>query len=345
MARSSERYLRQQRFAPLGDAGQRRLEEASALVCGCGALGTAAAELLVRAGVGRVRIVDRDFVELSNLHRQTLFVEADAREHLPKAVAAQRHLQQINSDVAIEAVVADIAADNLPELAEGVDVLVDGLDNFATRYLLNDFAVARNLPWVFGGCVGAEGQAMAILPGETACLACLLPEPPPAELQPTCETTGVLGPVVSLIASLEAMEALKVLSGNRAAVDRGLTAVDMWSNQLRKLKIQRVVGEPGCRACVQRDFPWLDGRRGVTAEVLCGRNSVQLAPAGRGTQAALVELAAKLAPLGRVTRNPFLVRFEAPPYVITVFADGRAIVGGTADPVEARAVHARYVGS
>jgi adenylyltransferase/sulfurtransferase len=340
----SERYARQSRFAPLGVEGQRRIERSCVLVCGCGALGSTAAELLVRAGVGCVRIVDRDFVELGNLHRQSLFDERDAREHLPKAIAARRRLAAINSAVRIDATVADVTAANLPELARGADAIVDGLDNFDTRYLLNDYAVAHGVPWVFGGCVGAEGQVLAILPGESACLACLLPEPPPAELQPTCESTGVLGPIVAAVASLEAMETLKILSGRRPQVDRRLRAIDLWGNQIRSLTLSRVTAGAGCRACVQRDFPWLEGRRGLAAEVLCGRQAVQLA-AAHSQPAALAQLADKLAPLGRVTRNPFLLRFEAPPYVITVFADGRAIVGGASDPAEARAVHARYVGS
>jgi adenylyltransferase/sulfurtransferase len=338
-----DRYRRQVRFAPLGEEGQRRLLAARVLVCGCGALGSVAADLLVRAGVGFVRIVDRDFLEADNLHRQVLFDEADVAEELPKAVAAARRLGKINSSVTVEPAVADVTAANIRALGDDVDAIVDGTDNFETRYLLNDFAVATGKPWVFGGCVGAEGQVLAILPGETPCLACLMPEPPPAETQPTCETAGVIGPIVSVIASLQTAEALKILSGNRDAVNRRLTIVDLWRNDLRSIGVSRLRGEAGCRTCGQRDFPWLDGRRGVAAVSLCGRNAVQLAAAASGA-VSLAELAAKLRSVGRVSANAYLLRLDVDKYRVTVFADGRTIVGGTADVAEARVVHARYVG-
>jgi molybdopterin-synthase adenylyltransferase len=338
-----ERYRRQMRFAPLGEAGQRRLLESRALVCGCGALGSVAADLLVRAGVGFVRIVDRDFLEADNLHRQVLFDEADVAEQLPKAVAAARRLARINSAVAVEPQVADVTAATIRALADDVDLIVDGTDNFEVRYLLNDFAVSAGKPWVFGGCVGAEGQMMAILPGETPCLACLMPEPPPAETQPTCETAGVIGPIVSTIAALQSAEALKILSGNRDAVNRRLTIVDLWRNDVRSIGVAALTDSSGCRACGQRDFPWLDGRRGVAAVSLCGRNAVQLAAGAPGT-VSLGQLATKLRSVGRVSGNEHLLRLEVDKYRITVFADGRTIVGGTADIAEARVVHARYVG-
>jgi adenylyltransferase/sulfurtransferase len=337
------RYRRQMRFAPLGEAGQRRLRASRALVCGCGALGSVSADLLVRAGVGFVRIVDRDFLESDNLHRQVLFDERDVAEQLPKAVAAARRLAQINSEVSIEPVVADVSAANIHSLARDVDLIVDGTDNFETRYLLNDYAVSAGKPWVFGGCVGAEGQMLAILPGETPCLSCLMPEPPPTEAQPTCETAGVIGPIVSVIASLQSAEALKILSGNVAAVNRRLTIVDLWGNHMRSIGVSRQQVEGGCPTCHERDFPWLDGRRGASAVSLCGRNAVQLAPAGGG-RLSLVDLAAKLRDVGQVSVNEFLLRLEVDQYRLTVFADGRTIVGGTDDPAEARVVHARYVG-
>jgi adenylyltransferase/sulfurtransferase len=339
-----DRYRRQVRFAPLGEDGQRKLLAARALVCGCGALGSVAADLLVRAGVGFVRIVDRDFLEADNLHRQVLFDEADVAAELPKAVAAARRLAKINSAVAVEPAVADVTAANIRALADDVDLIVDGTDNFETRFLLNDYAASTGKPWVFGGCVGAEGQVLAILPGETPCLACLTPEPPPADTQPTCETAGVIGPIVSVIAALQAAEALKILSGRREAVNRRLTLVDLWRNELRTIGVSQVRGPTGCRACGQRDFPWLDGRRGVAATTLCGRNAVQLTSAN-ADRVSLAELAGKLRDVGRVTANPYLLRCEVEGYRLTVFADGRTIVGGTADPAEARAVHARYVGA
>ncbi len=338
-----DRYRRQMRFAPLGDEGQRRLLAARVLVCGCGALGSVAADLLVRAGVGFVRVVDRDFLEADNLHRQVLFDERDVADELPKAVAAARRLGQINSAVEVEPVVADVSPGNIANLADDVELIVDGTDNFETRYLVNDYAVARGKPWVFGGCVGAEGQMMAVLPGETACLGCLMPEPPPAETQPTCETAGVIGPIVSVIAALQSAEALKILSGNLAAVNRRLTIVDLWGNQIRSIGVSRLHGEHKCRTCGERDFPWLEGRRGAAAVSLCGRNAVQLAPASVG-RVSLAELGAKLQQMGKVSGNEFLLRFEIDQYRVTVFADGRTIIGGTADPAEARVVHARYIG-
>jgi molybdopterin/thiamine biosynthesis adenylyltransferase len=337
------RYRRQMRFAPLGEDGQRVLLNARVLVCGCGALGSVAADLLVRAGVGFVRVVDRDFLEADNLHRQVLFDERDVADELPKAVAGARRLAQINSEVEIEPVVADVSAANIASLADDVQLIVDGTDNFETRYLLNDYAVARSKPWVFGGCVGAEGQVLAILPGETPCLSCLVPEPPPAEAQPTCETAGVIGPIVSVIASLQSAEALKILSGNLEAVNRRLVTVDLWGNQIRSIGVARQEDPAGCRTCVKRDFPWLEGRRGAAAVSLCGRNAVQLAPSSTDG-VSLPDLRKKLEPLGAVSGNEFLLRFGAGNYRITVFADGRTIIGGTDDPAVARVVHARYIG-
>jgi molybdopterin/thiamine biosynthesis adenylyltransferase len=337
-----DRYRRQMRFAPLGEEGQRRLAAARVLICGCGALGSVAADLLVRAGVGFLRIVDRDFLEADNLHRQVLFDEIDVAEELPKAIAAARRLAKINSSITIEPVVADVTAANIRSLADDVDAIVDGTDNFEIRYLLNDFAVATGKPWVFGGCVGAEGQMLAILPSETPCFSCIMPEPPPAEAQPTCETAGVIGPIVSVIASLQAAEALKILSGNVAAVNRRMTIVDLWRNELRSIGVASL-RDGGCRTCGQRDFPWLEGRRGVAAISLCGRNAVQLSSASAGG-VSLVELASKLREVGRVTTNAYLLRCEVDKYRLTIFADGRTIIGGTADPAEARVVHARYIG-
>jgi len=306
-------------------------------------LGSVAADLLVRAGVGFVRVVDRDFLEADNLHRQVLFDERDVAEELPKAVAAARRLAQINSAVEVEPVVADLSAATISSLADDVHLIVDGTDNFETRYLVNDYSVAQGRPWIFGGCVGAEGQVLAILPGKTACLSCLLPEPPPAETQPTCETAGVIGPIVSVIAALQSAEDLKILSGNFDAVNRRLTIVDLWSSQIRSIGVNRIHGDTGCQTCSGRDFPWLDGRRGAAAVSLCGRNAVQLAPASTG-RVSLANLSAKLQQIGKVSVNEFLLRCEVEKYRLTVFADGRTIVGGTDDPSEARAVHARYIG-
>ena len=338
-----DRYKRQLRYAPLGEDGQRRLVESRVLICGSGALGCVVADTLVRAGVGFVRLVDRDFVEVDNLHRQVLFDERDAAAQLPKAVTAAQRLANVNSEVAVEPVVADLNPTNIGQLADDVELIVDGTDNFETRYLLNDYAVANRKPWIFGGCVGAEGQTLAIVPGETPCLACIMPEPPPAAAQPTCETAGVLGPIVNVIASLQAMEALKLLSGNRDALNRSLTIVDLWQNQLRTLG----VGESrnsACPTCAKHDYAWLEGRRGSAITRLCGRNSVQIAPSG-DERVELEVLADRLAKVGKVSANPFLLRLSVDEYMLTIFADGRTIVGGTDDPAVARTVLAKYVGN
>jgi len=338
-----DRYLRQVRFAPLGEAGQRCLAEGRALVCGCGALGSMVANILVRAGVGRVRIVDRDFVELSNLQRQVLFDEADAAAGLPKAIAAAEKLRRINSQVAVEPVVADVDYTNIETFCDGVQAIVDGTDNFETRFLLNDAAVKLGLPWVYGGCVGADGQTMTILPGETPCLRCLVPECPPPGATPTCDTAGILGPVVGVIASLQAGEAIKILSGNRAAVSRSLTVIDLWHSRVRQVDVSRLREQGDCPTCKRRQFPWLAGKEGSHTAVLCGRNAVQLTYPG--VALSLDELAARLAAVGQVTRNPYLLRLKVDAYEITVFPDGRAIVGGTDDLSVARTAYAKYVGN
>ena len=337
------RYIRQMRYPPFGEEGQRKLAESRVLICGCGALGSVLANTLVRAGVGHVRIVDRDFVETSNLQRQVLFDEDDVQRQLPKAIAAAEKLRRINSEVKIEPIVTDVDHTNMAELAGGVGMIVDGTDNFETRFLLNDYAVKHGIPWVYGGCLGAEGQTMTILPGETACLRCLMQDCPPPGTTPTCDTAGILSPIVSVIASIEAMETIKVLSGNRTAVSRGLAVIDLWSNHLRRLDISRLRDQVDCPACRRGEFPWLDGKQGSHTAVLCGRNAVQLTHAGKAAD--LDDLARRLEGVGEVTRNPFLLRVRVDGYEITVFPDGRAIVGGTDDIPTARTVYAKYVGN
>lgn len=341
---SPTRYDRQARFAPLGDEGQRRLASARALVCGCGALGSVVAETLVRAGVGLVRIVDRDFVELNNLQRQVLYDEQDVAECLPKAIAAANKLRHINSEIEIEPIVADVTHRNIGTLASDMDVIVDGTDNFGTRLLVNDFAVKHNKPWVYGGCIGAEGQTMTILPGETACLACLISDAPPPGTTPTCDTAGIIGPIVNVVASIEAAEALKILSGHREAVSRRLAIIDLWDNQVRQIDLTKLVAAGDCRVCKHREFVWLSGDRGDSSAVLCGRNAVQLS-SGAGTAISLDDLASRLKSVGRIECNPYLLRLHVDTYVVTVFADGRTIVGGTNDVATARTVQARYIGA
>ncbi|MCH2114458.1 MAG: ThiF family adenylyltransferase [Pirellulales bacterium] len=336
------RYARQIRFAPLGETGQEALMGGRVLICGCGALGSVVADTLVRAGAGFVRIVDRDFVELNNLHRQVLFDEADASARLPKAVAAVDRLRDVNSSVVLEAEVADLRAENIHRLAADVDLLIDGTDNFETRYLLNDFSVAQNIPWIFAGCVGAEGQTFAILPGETPCLSCFLPEPPPSAALPTCDTAGVLEPIVSVLASLQAMEAIKILSGNQAQLNSDLTFVNLWENSFRSIGMVSGRRED-CLTCGQRQFVWLRGERCAAVTQLCGSSSIQILPTS-DESLNLVALAEKLRTLGAVTSNPFLVRLEVDDHVLTIFADGRTIIGGTDDPAVARTLVAKYLG-
>lgn len=338
------RYDRQARFAPLGEDGQRRLAEGRALVCGCGALGSVIAETLVRAGVGLVRIVDRDFLELNNLQRQVLYNEQDVADGLPKAIAAAKKLRRINSEVTVEPVVADVTHGNITEFASDVDVIVDGTDNFAIRFLLNDFAVKHGMPWIYGGSIGAEGQTMTILPGDTACLACLMTDAPPPGTTPTCDTAGVLAPIVGVIASIESCEALKILSGHRDAVSRRLTIVDLWDNQVRHVDLSRLRENANCRVCKHGEFAWLSGERGDASAVLCGRNAVQLS-APPGASLSLDDVASRLDGVGRLERNAFLLRLTIDGYVLTVFPDGRTIVGNTNDIATARTVHARYIGA
>lgn len=337
------RYARQVRFPPLGEEGQQRLTQGRAMICGCGALGSAIADTLVRAGVGTVRIVDRDFVELSNLQRQTLFDEADAAACLPKAVAAAEKLRRINSGVSVEPVVADVDPTNIEQFCAEMDVIVDGTDNFETRFLINDAAVKLGLPWVYGGCVGAEGQTMTILPGETACLRCLMPECPPPGSTPTCDTAGIVGPIVGLIAAIEAVEAIKIMSGNRSSISRHLTVVDLWQNWIRKVDVRGLREQADCPTCKLGQFPWLTGRSMSRTAVLCGRNAVQLSHPESAIS--LDDLARRLEGIGQLTRNPFLLRLKVEGCELTIFPDARAIVSGTDDVRTARAIYARYVGN
>jgi adenylyltransferase/sulfurtransferase len=339
-----DRYARQIRFAPLGEDGQRKLLASKVLIVGCGALGSVLANTLARAGVGMLRIVDRDFVELNNLQRQVLFDERDVAEQIPRAVAAAEKLRTANSQIEVEPIVADVVPDNILALCEGVDCLVDGTDNFETRFLVNDAALKLGIPWVYGGCIGAEGQTMTILPGETPCLRCVMAEPPPPGTSPTCDTAGITAPIINVIASMQAMEAIKILSGHREAVQRSLVVFDLWDNTIRQIKLAGLRETSECPTCVGRIFDWLEGGRGAQTAVLCGRNAVQIAGAPGQTQS-LEALAHKLSAVGKITRNPFLLRAAIGDFVLTVFPDGRAIIGGTDDVATARGVYAKYVGS
>jgi adenylyltransferase/sulfurtransferase len=337
-----DRYSRQILFGGIGAEGQKAIMRARVAIVGCGALGSLQAMLLVRAGVGAVRLIDRDFVEESNLQRQLLYDEDDARTFQPKAIAAARKLREANSLVSIEGLVDDLNPATIDRLLGGVDIIVDATDNFDARYLLNDYAVKTGTPWIYGACVGSYGLTFTILPGETACLRCIFESAPPPGLTPTCDTAGVLGSIVGVVASLQAVEALKLAAGRRAALSHKIVMLDLWENTYDELDLPGT--DPHCPCCGERRFDYLEGREGSATSSLCGRDAVQIR--GRaGASLDLDELAGRLAPLGRVERNAFLLRAEIDAWHLTVFGDGRAIVGGTDDPAVAKSVYARYIGS
>ena len=317
-----QKYSRQILFDGIGLDGQERLLASSAAIVGCGAIGAASVNLLARAGVGRIRIIDRDFVESSNLQRQTLFDESDAAQALPKAIAAERKLKSINSSVKIEGLVEDLNPANVNDLLNSFDLLLDGTDNFETRLLLNDFAVQSNKPWIYAAAVASYGLFMAILPGVTACLACLLEGPEGATgIEETCDTVGVLSPVVNLIASLQVAEAMKLLSGHREVLHGRLISCDVWTGHFQSVRIPR---NPDCRACAHRDFIYLEGHAQPHI-TMCGRDSVQIHEGNRALDLPALELRLTRTVEG-VRHNDFLLRFRVPPYEMTVFADGRAIL-------------------
>jgi adenylyltransferase/sulfurtransferase len=334
-----DRYSRQVLFPGIGAEGQQKLAASRVAIVGCGATGSSLASLLARAGVGSLRIVDRDYVEPSNLQRQSLFDEADARESLPKAIAAAGKIASFNSHILVEPQVADATPANIEELLSGMDLVLDGTDNFETRYLINDFAVKNSLPWIYTAAVGSYGVTLNILPGRTACLACIFPDAPQGAVE-TCETAGILNSAVNLAASVAATEALKLLVGAEERVRRTLLSFDVWRNERAEIAADHP--KAGCRACGARDFVHLagEGRPHIT---LCGRNSVQIHERQRPLN--FEEMSARLKPHGSVRHNGFVLKFWHEPYEMTLFPDGRAIIKGTTDTAVARSLYARYVGS
>jgi len=334
-----ERYSRQVLFSEIGVEGQGKLSAARVAIVGCGATGSALASLLARGGVGSLRIIDRDYVEASNLQRQSLFDEADAAESLPKAIAAARKIAAFNSDISADGQVADLTPQNIDSLLDGIDLILDGTDNFETRYLINDFAVKNSLPWIYTAAVGSYAVTLNILPGRTACLACIFPESPRGTFE-TCETAGILGSAVNLAASISATEAIKLLVGAEGRIRRTLLSFDVWSNE--RAEVAAAQPRAACRACGKRDFIHLagEGRPHIT---LCGRNSVQIHERQRPVNFA--EMDQRLKPHGLVRHNDFVLKFWREPYEITLFPDGRAIIKGTTDTAVARSLYARYVGS
>lgn len=339
------RYARQILFKPLGEEGQRKLLAARVVLIGCGALGSVLANTLVRAGVGFLRIVDRDYLELNNLQRQTLFDEDDVASNLPKAEAARRKLARINSKVEIEAIVTDANHRNIEQLAEGADLFLDGADNLETRFLVNDLAVKTHRPWVYGAVVGAAGLAMPIVPNETPCLRCVFESAPPPELNPTCDTAGILGSAVNIVASYQAAEAIKILTGQLDALNRRLLSFDLWAGRFVMLDRQRDYTDGDCPCCKHCQFDYLDGRLGSAADVLCGRDAVQIRPPDDLT-VDFAAIAAKLKATGAEPRfNTFLLKAQVGKFELTVFADGRAIVKGTTKPEQAKSLYAKYIGA
>ncbi len=337
----AERYSRQILFRGIGEAGQQKLAQARIAIVGCGATGSALAGLLARAGVGRLRIIDRDYVEPSNLQRQSLFDEADAAESLPKAIAASRKISAINSHILVEANVEDLVPINIETLLDGMDIILDGTDNFETRYLINDFAVERSRPWIYSAAVGSYAVTLNVIPGKTACLACIFPDSPRGMVE-TCETSGILNSAAHLVASIAATEALKmtVSSPDTSSLRRTLFSFDLWTNQHAEISASKP--RPGCRTCGDREFVHLAGeaRPHIT---LCGRNSVQIHERQRPIDFA--EMDRRLQPHGLVRHNDFVLKFWHEPYEMTVFPDGRAIIKGTTDTAVARSLYARYIGS
>jgi molybdopterin/thiamine biosynthesis adenylyltransferase len=359
------RYHRQMLLPGFGEKGQCKLLESTALIMGCGALGSVAADMLARAGVGHLKIVDRDFIEITNLQRQVLFDEQDVADAIPKAEAAKRKIARSNSQVEVTPIVDDLNHSNIERYAEGVDILVDGLDNFDTRYLANDCAVKHGIPYVYGGAVSTVGMSYAILPHSangdswwessddgnfaTPCFRCIFEEAPPPGQNPTCDTVGVLGPVVSIIANFQVAEALKILTGSLSALSPTMLNIDLWANTMTQLKVTRAWEDGDCPCCKHGEFDYLADKAGSSATALCGRDAVQLRHRQTSSGIDLVEIASRLGKHGKVTANEFMVRAEIADnghdFEITLFADGRAIVRGTGENSVARSVYSKYVGN
>lgn len=343
------RYRKQIRFQPIGEEGQRKLQSSRIAIVGVGALGSIIAERMARAGVGYVRLIDRDWVEWDNLPRQSLYLEADVQNRLPKAIAAKQHLERIDSSIQIDAHVQDLTYRNAFHLLDDVDLILDGSDNFEVRFLINDFAHETNTPWVHGGCVGAAGQVMLVVPHQTPCFRCIVPELPPIGSQETCDTAGVVGPAVTIVGSWQCIEAIKYLTGNWTPKEMQLLAIDTWHGDLRKIHLQALMKGERCVAC-QGDRSFLTGKVGGGATVLCGRNAIQIHPPSK-TELDLEEIAQKLQGFGPVFSNAFFVRVESNEahsangtLTATIFRDGRAVIGGTEEESLARAWYARWIG-
>ena len=339
----SDRYTRQVLFYGIGSTGQKKLMEKTAVLVGCGALGCTSANLLVRSGIKCLKIVDRDFIEESNLQRQSLFDEEDISKNLPKAVAAQKKLQKVNSQIQIESIVADLNPSNIETVLEDTDVVIDGTDNFETRFLINDYCVKHGIPWIYGACIGSMGLTMNIVPPKTPCLRCVLDTIPPFGTTETCDTAGIIAPIASMIASIQAAEALKILTGNYDALSKGLLKIDLWRNEIKILHTDDIREKSDCITCKQHQYEFLSKDRYSMTTALCGRNAIQILHPN-GSKLDLAELAARLKSIGDVSFNSFLLRIKIDKYEITVFPDGRSIITGTNDASLAKGLYAKYIG-
>jgi len=341
---SEDRYSRQALFEGIGEDGQTQLAQSKAVIIGCGALGSVQTETLARAGVGRLVLVDRDFVEESNLQRQIMFEESDAFNRLPKSIAAASRIARVNSDIQVEPLVTDVNFENVEEIIAEADVVLDGTDNFETRFLINDACLKTRTPWIYGAAVGSYGLTMTIVPGSSPCFACVLEAMPEPGSGPTCDTAGVIMPIVTTIASIQAAEALKLLTGQTDKLHRSLMRIDLWNFEINRLDLSNFDGQDRCAACSGKEFKFLRGSGRQIATTLCGRNAVQIARSGSGV-VDFPALADRLRQTGEVAFNDFLLRFRIEGYDITVFRDARSIIRGTTDPAVARGLYARYIGA
>ncbi|MBN1437397.1 MAG: ThiF family adenylyltransferase [Sedimentisphaerales bacterium] len=340
--KTEDRYSRQTMFAPIGTVGQQMLRQSQVTLIGCGALGSAQAEMIVRAGVGRLRVIDRDFVEISNLQRQMLFDESDVAQNLPKAEAAARKLRLINSQVNIEPIIADANPDTIEQFTAGSHLILDGTDNLITRYLINDVAIKTETPWVYGACIAARGLIMPVLPTGRPCLRCVFDSPPEPGQTETCETAGIIGPIVNITAAYQITEALKILTNNLATLNRNLIEIKPWDNTTHIIDTKALTD--GCPCCRDHQFQFLSGQGSLSTVSLCGRNAVQVRPRKQKTKIDLNQLAQRLTPTVPVTLNQFLLRIQLPQHQITVFPDARAIIKGTNNIDQARSLYAQYIG-
>ena len=343
MDQSLERYSRQILFQHIGEERQKVLMSSSAVIIGCGALGTVSSSYLTRAGIGQIRIIDRDYIEESNLQRQILFDENDISENLPKAIAAQRKLQKINTKVKIEGIVTDVNYANIEELTQGVDIIIDGTDNFETRFLINDFCVKNSVPWIYGACIGGRGVVMNIIPSDTPCLRCVFETMPQIGSFPTCDTAGVIGPIAGIIASIQVTEAVKILSEDYESINKTLIEIDVWNTKFRQIDVSGLKEINNCPTCKLHNYTFLEAEDGVMATFLCGKNAVQVMSRNRGN-IDLRQLEQRLGSVADVSCNAFMLKFKVKDHEFTVFPDGRAIITGTADSSTAKTLYSKYLG-